>query len=159
MTSLDSSLIQRYVQLLDNLRNYVYYGLFGGKRIIKAAHLANIFKGSTFIYLLILMIYYENYSLMAISYLFMHGSYGFLWIYKYFAFPDKSFEQYMTLSSAIGGSILLSLYNYIDYLAISINKEEQNNCSMSRILICMTMYLIGVFLMLLSDYQKNSILK
>ena len=76
---------------LPQLRDYIFYNLFGGPKLIKAAHLANFFKATTFFYTLLLMHIYNNFSLGSYLYLSIHGSYGFLWLIKDLTFPDKSF--------------------------------------------------------------------
>ena len=95
---------------LDYYRNEFYFNLLGTPKIIKACYLANFFKGNTITFLLILMVYFDNYSLRVVIYTALHGSYGLLWILKDVIFPDKNFQQKMTFFSAIGGAGLLIMY-------------------------------------------------
>ena len=72
------------------------YDFFGGAKLLKANYVINFFKGFTPILILMLMYYYQNFSLGAYLYvslfinkkLILHGSYGVLWFLKDIAFPD-----------------------------------------------------------------------
>lgn len=79
------------IDKLDYYRNEFYFNLLGTPKIIKASYIANFFKGNTILFLLTLMIYYDNFSKRNIIYTALHGSYGLLWILKDLTFPDKSF--------------------------------------------------------------------
>lgn len=46
----------------------------------------------------------------------MHGSYGFIWVFKDLVFPDKSWDRLVTVPSAIGGAGVLVLYWCIDFV-------------------------------------------
>jgi len=61
----------------------------GGPQILKLAWVINFQKTGTFFYILLLMNYYQNFSLAAYVYLALHGMYGFCWMLKHFSFPEK----------------------------------------------------------------------
>lgn len=136
--------------------NYMF-DLIGGPKIIKARYIANFFKGSTFIFIVILMQIYQNFSLSAYIYLSLHGSYGILWIIKDIVFPDKNFDKKMTIPSMIGGIGILSLYWFLDFIEIA--GYGIKNPTNIRILFAILLFCFGVVLMLLSDSQKFFILK
>jgi len=58
-------------------------------------------KGGMPVYLLALMVYFNNFSLGAWMYMTLHGSYGLLWIAKGMVFPDQSFEIYVSISAMV----------------------------------------------------------
>ena len=62
----------------------------GGPQLLKFAWVINFQKTGTFFYILLLMNYYQNFSVDACVYLALHGMYGFCWMLKHFAFPDRS---------------------------------------------------------------------
>lgn len=89
-------------------------------------------------------------------YLFLHGSYGFAWIWKDIYFPDATFKHKGTLGSLILLSIFLALYWCIPIpLAAGYGVH---NPPLIRIALVIVMYLGGLYLMLGSDYQKNIML-
>ena len=44
-----------------------------------------------------LMAYYKNFSLGGYIYMALHGTYGWFWVIKDIAFPDKSWQPYATI--------------------------------------------------------------
>ena len=74
------------------LQNEFYYNLGNTGRIIKAAHVANLFKGGTLPYLLLLIYVTGNINFTTCCYTILHGTYGILWVIKSMTFPDKNFE-------------------------------------------------------------------
>lgn len=65
--------------------------LIGGPKVLKLNWVINVFKGLTPLYIVLMMIYYQNFSLGSSIYLVMHGTYGIIWFLKDCVFPDKSF--------------------------------------------------------------------
>ncbi|HEY9769471.1 MAG TPA: hypothetical protein V6C71_13410 [Coleofasciculaceae cyanobacterium] len=49
---------------------------------MKVKHIINLHKGTTFIFVLGLMLAYQNFTLGPWVYLALHGTYGFLWLLK-----------------------------------------------------------------------------
>ena len=92
--------------LLEKFRESLVFDLFGPK-LIQARILINLQKGGTFFFCLFLMWYYQNFSLGAYLYICLHGSYGMFWLLKDQAFPDKSFDNYMSVGSCIGVVFIL----------------------------------------------------
>lgn len=139
--------------LLKYFTNYMFLFL-GGPQLFPARYLANVFKGSSLIFVVFLMNFFENFSFRAYLYLILRGSYGFLWILKDFVFPDQNFRNKMTIASTIGGFCILSLYSGIDVLTISRYSGNPQEISSKRLAFLLFLYIFGVSLMLLSDCQK-----
>lgn len=145
---------QLRIFLINHFSNYMTE-LFFGPKVVKARYVANFFKGTTFIFICLLMVFFKNFSVKAFVYLGLHGSYGFLWILKDLVFPDKAFDKKMTICSTIGGLGIMSLYWFLDILAIS----DKNELSNFKLILAIFMYVFGVNLMLLADCQKFYTLK
>lgn len=125
----------------------------GGPKLLPLRYIINVFKGLTALWVVFLMYYFQNYSTGMIVYLFLHGTYGFAWVWKDLCFPDASFKVKGTFGSLILLSIFLGLYWCIPLPLASGNGVS--NPSIIRILLVIIMYLTGLYLMLGSDHQKN----
>jgi hypothetical protein len=102
------------------------------------------------------MFYFRNFSTGMFVYLFLHGTYGFAWVWKDICFPDASFKAKGTFGSLIALTSFLLIYWCIPVpLAAGYGIS---NPPLSRILLVIIMYLGGLYLMLGSDHQKNIIL-
>lgn len=124
----------------------------GGPKIIPLRYIINAFKGLTFLWVIFLMLYFQNFSKGMYVYLFMHGTYGFLWIYKDLNFPDASMKPKSTLVSNILLTTLLFIYWMIPVpLAAGFGVSDP---PLIRIALEMILYFGGLYLMLRSDYQK-----
>ena len=128
-----------------------------GPRILKQNVLTDIFKGGTFLFVILLMCLCDNFSNGMCLYLFLHGSYGWCWIAKDIFFPDKTYQHYITIGSTIGGAGVLLLYWMIPIpLALRLSN---NSPTFERMAVTVSVYVVGVCLMMLSDYQKYSTLQ
>ena len=100
---------------------------------------------------------FNNYTPAMYLYLFLHGSYGILWVLKDIFFPDPRFKIQLTLGSLILIFLFLTLYWLIPVpLAAGLGVSEP---STARIILLIVMYISGLILMLGSDYQKYVALK
>jgi hypothetical protein len=126
-------------------------------RFVPFHYIINMQKGGTLIVLLFLMWYYQNNSLGCWVYAALHGSYGIIWIIKELTFPDKGFRIKIDAITAVLLVYLLGLYWNIGFQMVS-GRAEQNP-SPIRIFICINMYVFGVLLMVLTDFQKYLILQ
>lgn len=86
------------------------YCNLGGPKMWPMRYTVNTFKCLTFVWVLLLMYIFDNYSKGMYLYLFLHGSYGIAWFIKDILFPDASFKQVSTLFSVFIGAGLLSAY-------------------------------------------------
>ncbi|MCB1583430.1 MAG: hypothetical protein R3E90_01465 [Marinicella sp.] len=75
---------------LKQLADYLTTDFLGGPRIWKLSWVINFQKADTFVLVLALMWYYQNFSTSAYVYLALHGGYGFVWLIKDVFFPDAS---------------------------------------------------------------------
>jgi protein-S-isoprenylcysteine O-methyltransferase Ste14 len=105
------------------------------------------------LWVIYLMITFQNYSTGMFVYLFLHGSYGIAWVWKDLCFPDASFQVKGTLGSLVVLSAFLGLYWCIS-LPLAAGYGVSNP-PLIRIILVITMYLGGLYLMLGSDHQKN----
>lgn len=129
----------------------------GGPRVLPFRYCINIFKGSTFLWVLLLMYHFQNYSTGMWLYFFLHGSYGLAWLAKDLVFPDRRFLEPAALGSNIICFLLLTCYWLIPLpLAAGYGVTEP---SLGRIVVLVGMYLLGLVLMMGADYQKTTKLK
>jgi protein-S-isoprenylcysteine O-methyltransferase Ste14 len=84
-------------------------------------------------------------------YLALHGSYGFLWLFKSRIFPDQAWEERTNLAFGlvIWGS--LSLYWVAPWLLVSRGVEAPG----WYLAICVSLYSFGLFAHFASDMQKH----
>lgn len=73
-------------------------------------HAINLQKGLTAWVVLGLMFWYDNFSIGAWVYLALHGSYGFLWLLKDRVYPDKRWEEQVSIPKGV--LVFLSLVTY-----------------------------------------------
>ncbi len=90
---------------------------------MKLKYAINLHKGTTAFFVTALMFYFHNFSTTAFVYLALHGSYGFLWLLKDQLFPDKQWEEVVSIPYAIVAFSALLLYwiapVYIIYYGIN----------------------------------------
>ena len=133
----------------------------GGPQVLKFAWVINFQKTGTFFYILLLMNYYQNYSVAACVYLALHGMYGFCWMLKHFAFPDRSWEKKITIGGGLMAFVLvLGLYWVFPYLLISgILGPDQKMASLAVLTAAISLHTLGVVIMMTADCQKYFTLK
>jgi hypothetical protein len=86
---------------------------------MKLKHPLNLHKGLTFIFILGLMLVYDNFTIGAWIYLALHGTYGILWLFKDSLYPDKQWEQEVSFVKAILIFAVVSLYWVAPFILIS----------------------------------------
>ena len=141
--------------------SYLTERFLGGPKILKLAWVINFQKTGTFFYVLLLMNYYNNFSIAANVYLALHGMYGFCWILKHFAFPDKAWEKKVTIGGGLMAFLLvLALYWVFPFLLISdVLGPEQKIASVSLLSVAISIHTLGVVIMMAADCQKYYTLK
>ncbi len=125
------------------------------QKTMKIKHPINLSKGLTSFFVLGLMSLYQNFSITAWVYLALHGTYGILWLLKDRIYPDKSWEEEISIPMGITGFFLVCLYWVAPFILISQNIEA----SPPLIGIVVAMNILGVFLHFSSDAQKYYTLK
>lgn len=122
---------------------------------MKAKYPINLHKGLTFLVVLGLMAYYDNYTIGAWVYLALHGTYGILWLLKDRIYPDKQWEQELSIGTGIGIFVLLLAYWVAPFILIS----SRTKPSPPLIAGAIAVNIVGVFLHYSSDAQKYYTLK
>ena len=133
----------------------------GGPQVLKFSWVINFQKTGTFFYILLLMNYYQNFSVAACVYLALHGMYGFCWMLKHFAFPDRNWEKKVTIGGGLMAFVLvLGLYWVFPYLLISgILGPDQKMASLTVLTAAISVHTLGVVIMMTADCQKYFTLK
>ena len=133
----------------------------GGPQVLKLAWVINFQKTGTFFYILLLMNYYQNFSVAACVYLALHGMYGFCWMLKHFVFPDRNWEKKVTIGGGLMAFVLvLGLYWVFPYLLISgILGPDQKMASLTVLTAAISVHTLGVVIMMTADCQKYFTLK
>jgi steroid 5-alpha reductase family enzyme len=122
---------------------------------MKIKHPINLHKSLTFAVVLVLMAFYQNFSLAAWVYLALHGSYGIMWLIKDSLYPDRQWEEEVSVGTGIVVFLFLACYWVAPFLLISSKVEP----SASLIGIAIATNIFGVFLHYGSDAQKYFTLK
>lgn len=122
---------------------------------MKSKHSINLHKALTFIFVLALMIIYQNFTIGAWVYLALHGTYGILWLLKDRIYPDKQWEQEVSLGTGIFTFFFVSLYWIAPFILISSGSVP----SSPLIAAAISITILGIFLHYSSDAQKYYTLK
>jgi len=118
---------------------------------MKIRHFIDLFKGPTFIFVLIMMAIYNQWqNTTAWVYLALHGSYGILWVLKSRNFPDKNWEKLTSLAFGLLGMASLSLYLVAPWLLTSRGTQAPG----WYLGLCVFLFIFGVFFHFASDMQK-----
>jgi steroid 5-alpha reductase family enzyme len=86
---------------------------------MKLKYPVNLHKGMTALVVVGMMVYFQNFSTSAWVYLALHGSYGVLWLLKDKIFPDKQWENKVSVAYAIFVFLVLGLYWIAPLILIS----------------------------------------
>ena len=86
---------------------------------MKLKYPVNLHKGMTAPVVVSMMIYFQNFSTSAWVYLALHGSYGVLWLLKDRIFPDKQWEENVSVLYGIFVFLMLGLYWIAPFMLIS----------------------------------------
>jgi protein-S-isoprenylcysteine O-methyltransferase Ste14 len=122
---------------------------------MKIKHIINLHKGSTFFFVLGLMLFYQNFTLGPWVYLALHGTYGFLWLLKDRLYPDKQWEEEIPSVFGIGVFAIVSLYWVAPVILIS----SRSLPPLPLVSAAIALNIFGVFLVYGSDAQKYYTLK
>ena len=122
---------------------------------MKIKHVINCHKFLTFLIILGLMAFYNNFTPLAWIYLSLHGTYGFMWLSKDRLYPDQQWEKEISVAGGIFTFIVLGLYWAAPFIIIS----EKVTAAAPLISVAIAVNIIGVFLHYGSDAQKYFTLK
>lgn len=122
---------------------------------MKIKHVINLHKGLTAPVVLGLMAIYQHFEIGAWVYLALHGTYGLLWLLKDRIYPDRQWEQELSVGAGMGTFIILGLYWVAPWLLMSRGVTPPAPLIAGAI----ALNLMGVFLHYTSDAQKYFTLK
>jgi steroid 5-alpha reductase family enzyme len=122
---------------------------------MKIKYPINLHKGLTAFIVTGLMIWYQNYSIGAWVYLALHGSYGFLWLLKDRIYPDKRWEEAVSIPYGIFVFVMLGLYWVAPFILISQHRVPTDAIIAGAI----ALNIFGSVLHFGSDAQKYFTLK
>jgi protein-S-isoprenylcysteine O-methyltransferase Ste14 len=160
MKAIETQGVPSWVRAINSMNTYLSEDLFGGPKVVKMAWMINLHKFMSVFVVALLMIGFKNYSLAAWVYLALHGTYGFCWLLKHFAFRDLKWDTKVTYGGAVFIFLLLATYWIAPYLLISgvlgANHPAPANW---LIALCISLFALGLTIMLASDCQKFFTLK
>ncbi len=122
---------------------------------MKIKHFLNLHKATTFILILGLMLAYNNFTLGPWVYLALHGTYGLLWLLKDRIYPDKQWEQEVSLGNGIVLFGIVGLYWIAPFILIS----SRSSPALPLVSAAIATTILGIFLHYASDAQKYYTLK
>ncbi|WP_319420231.1 methyltransferase family protein [Pleurocapsa sp. FMAR1] len=122
---------------------------------MKVKYPINLHKSLTFVVVLSLMAFYNNFTLAVWVYLALHGTYGIMWLIKDSLYPDRQWEQEVPVVMGILTFMLVSLYWVAPFILISSGVQPSLPLTSAAIAI----NIMGVFLHYGSDAQKYFTLK
>jgi protein-S-isoprenylcysteine O-methyltransferase Ste14 len=123
---------------------------------VKKKHLIDPLKGITFLVVLIMMAVYDQWhNHTAWVYLALHGTYGFLWVFKSRLFGDRQWEEATGLG--FGLVIVGGLASY--WIAPWLLTSHSVQAPPWYLGLCSSLYAFGLFFHFASDMQKHTALK
>lgn len=146
----------RWAVKMRAISNYLSQDCLGGPRPWKFAWVVNFQKAGTFIFLGLLMAWYQNTSTAAWIYLALHGSYGVVWLIKDLAFPDPNWQKRITIVAGINAFLfVLGPYWLFGWLLISgISQPHYPLPDAAWYALCISVCVIGCVIMIAADAQK-----
>ncbi|MGK7905251.1 MAG: isoprenylcysteine carboxylmethyltransferase family protein [Hormoscilla sp.] len=122
---------------------------------MKIKYVVNLHKGLTGLVVLGLMLFYQNFTLGPWVYLALHGTYGILWLLKDRIYPDKQWEEEVSVGLGIFGFVVVGLYWVAPFILISSGTVPP----LPLVAAAIFLNIMGVFLHYTSDAQKYFTLK
>ena len=132
-----------------------------GRKVLKSAWVINFQKAGTFPFLLALMAVYGDPSPAAWVYVAIHGSYGVAWVLKDTVFPDAAWQRRVSLLGGLNQFVfVLGWYWVFGWLLISgVSRPDYPLPQAPWFALCITLFVIGLTIMLAADAQKHFTLK
>lgn len=150
----------RWVLAIGSINTYMSQHLLGGSKVIKMAWVINLHKALTVPLVGALMLAYHNFSIVAWAYLALHGTYGFCWLLKHFAFRDAKWEIRITWTGAAFTFVLLGTYWIAPFLLVSQIFNPEHIVPMNWLIaLSISLHTLGIVIMIGSDCQKHYALK
>jgi hypothetical protein len=159
MTQVSSSTARpppKLAAFIAGLVSYLSEDALGGPRPWKLSWVINFQKGGTFIFIAALMWLYQNDSAAAWLYLALHGSYGFVWLFKDVCFPDPRWQKRVTITGGLLSFFgVLAWYWFTGWLLISGTVDPTYPLpEFAWYALCVTLCILGSVIMMVADAQK-----
>lgn len=122
---------------------------------MKVKHFLNLHKGTTWVFIVALMFFYQNFTLGPWVYLSLHGTYGLIWLLKDRLYPDKQWEQEISWWQGLAVLGMTTLYWIAPFILIRSGSVPPLPLVSGAIALC----ILGIFLHYGSDAQKYFTLK
>jgi steroid 5-alpha reductase family enzyme len=123
---------------------------------MKQKHFIDTHKGATSVAILMMMAVYNQWeNPTAWVYLALHGTYGILWVLKSLVFPDKTWERKTGWGYGLYIWAGLTLY----WIAPWILTSKGVQAPPWFLGLCISLYILGIFLHFTTDMQKHTHLK
>jgi steroid 5-alpha reductase family enzyme len=122
---------------------------------MKIKYAINLHKALTFAVVLGLMAVYQNFTIAPWIYLALHGTYGIMWLIKDSFYPDRQWEEEVSLAQGLIVFVFLGAYWVAPVVLISSGVQP----SAPLMAIAIATNLFGIFLHYGSDAQKYFTLK
>ncbi len=144
-----------WVRAIGSFNTHMTQDFLGGRKAIKMASVINLHKILTLPLVAALMLVYQNFSTFAWVYLALHGTYGWCWLMKHFAFRDAKWEVKITWGSAVFTFILLGTYWIAPFILVSQVYISRAIIPVNGLLaLCIALHTLGVVVMVSADCQK-----
>jgi steroid 5-alpha reductase family enzyme len=122
---------------------------------MKIKHAIDSSKGLTAFFIVGLMWFYQNFTLGAWVYLALHGTYCAIWLLKSQIFPDKQWEEEITIPMGIFTFMVVNLYWVAPFMLISSGTVPP----LPLVAAAISLNILGIFFHFTSDAQKYYTLK
>ncbi len=145
------------LQLHKYFSQYSIRDLLGGPRPWRMCTIINFFKGATLPVMLFLWLHFQGPqgpSLTGAVYVGLHGAYGIVWVFKDLLFPDKSWQDSITIPAGLflGGGLLM-------YWAGGYFCMVHGEAPAALVLLAVLLWGVGVAVMIATDAQKHFTLR
>ena len=148
-----------WARSLQRLTTHLSQDAFGGPRPWQFSTLINVQKGGTFLFVLGLMAACRNWSLVAWTYLALHGSYGLCWLIKHASFPDARWAVRITWGGGIlAFATVLGPYWLAPVLVVTPVLGPRPEPTAWLIGAAVAVHTLGLALMMSADAQKHATL-
>jgi protein-S-isoprenylcysteine O-methyltransferase Ste14 len=146
---------------LKKLADDLTTDFLGGPKPWKLSWVINFQKGATFLFLGVLMWWYQNTTTAAWIYLALHGTYGLVWLLKDLNFPDPGWQKKVTIAGGLMAFFAVLLWYWvIGWLLIS--QPMMPDYPLAQpvwFALCISLCVLGCVIMIAADAQKYYTLK
>jgi steroid 5-alpha reductase family enzyme len=149
------------VRALAAVTRHLSHDFLGGPRPLRLAWVINFQKLGTAPFVGLLMLAYGNTTAAAWIYLALHGSYGVCWVIKDVAFPDRRFQERVTVGGAVMSfALVLGLYWVAPWLLISgVLGPAHGEPAVALLAFAVALHTVGLAVMIGADAQKHFTLR